>query len=261
MRFLALASVVFLAGVQVAQGGAWLGEKGTGFAAGSGTLTQDDFYSGSAYAEYGLTDRLTLGLDATADMDPFGVITGDGTLFLRWPLGSVDGPSRWAMHVGAGARYQELMFFPSIEVGLSLGARDQMGRALWLARHRYQLQCRQGNRSAGNQARRHLWHGAERDNKGHGTGFHDAGRRFHGQIRSLSPLLAILGPLHLSDRRRGADQLRGRNRPQARPLVGILNGLGDQALSSELSRISTPLIRQPSPVSSILYSRRCTRPA
>ncbi len=134
MRFLALASVVFLAGVQMAQAGAWLREKGTGFAAGSGTLTQDDFYSGSAYAEYGLTDRLTLGLDATADMDPFGVITGDGTLFLRWPLGSVDGPSRWAMHVGAGARYQELMFFPSIEVGLSWGRGIKWGeRYGWLA--------------------------------------------------------------------------------------------------------------------------------
>lgn len=134
MRLHALALVIVLAGAQQAQSGAWPREKGSGFAANSLTATEGKDYTGSLYAEYGLTDRLTLGLDVTAEIDALGVITGDGTLFLRVPLSAPDAPNKWAMHLGLGARYEELEFLPSAEVALAWGRGIQWGQRYgWLA--------------------------------------------------------------------------------------------------------------------------------
>lgn len=133
-RIAALALVIFVGGAQQSLAGAWPRTKGTGFAANSITATESKDFTGTLYAEYGLTDRLTLGLDVTGEIDPFGVITGDGTLFLRWPLSAPDATNKWAMHFGLGARYQDLLFLPSAEVALAWGRGIQWGRRYgWLA--------------------------------------------------------------------------------------------------------------------------------
>jgi hypothetical protein len=96
--------------------------------------TPDGFYNGTLYAEYGLTEKLTLGLVANADLDPFGVVKGDGTLFLRFPLNQPDTRSKWAMHFGVGARYEDLEFTPAGEIALGWGRGIQWGaRYGWLA--------------------------------------------------------------------------------------------------------------------------------
>jgi hypothetical protein len=127
MRCCVLALVFVLAGGQCALAGAWPREKGKAFVASNLTTTKDRDYNGNLYAEYGLTDRFTLGLDVTAEMDPLGMITGDGTLFLRWPLNAPDATHKWAVHLGVGARYDDLEFFPSGEIALAWGRGLQWG--------------------------------------------------------------------------------------------------------------------------------------
>jgi hypothetical protein len=119
---------------QAAQAGAWLRERGAGFLSTSGTVTAEKDASGSLYGEFGLTDRLTLGLDINGGMDTSGLPQGDGTLFLRFPLSGAEMPDKWAAHVGIGARYEPYDFVPSLELGLSWGRGLQWGERFgWAA--------------------------------------------------------------------------------------------------------------------------------
>jgi hypothetical protein len=93
--------------------GAWPREKGETFlslsqsvSSGSPALLAPDqsFRSfSSVYAEYGLTDRLTIGLDAAYGWGPEADLW-TGLAFARWPLAETAAGNRFAMDFGLGRR-------------------------------------------------------------------------------------------------------------------------------------------------------------
>ena len=138
MRSVALALIVVLAGAPTAQAGAWLREKGSGFASSTVTVNREseagvDSYeaSGSIYLEYGLTEKLTIGLDASYGYELTGMQEGSGIVFLRFPLGPTDRDNKFAAHIGLGTRYladyMDGSFLPAAEVGLSWGRGIKVG--------------------------------------------------------------------------------------------------------------------------------------
>lgn len=87
--------------------GAWAREKGTLFIAAGGNLWLSDgsqlpvHYDPTLYAEFGFTDRITLGLDIhTADK---GQIFS-GFVFANVPIGPLDGANRYAANLAYGFR-------------------------------------------------------------------------------------------------------------------------------------------------------------
>ncbi len=133
MRSVALALILLLAGAPAAEAGAWLRSKGDGFGATSVSTNKDRELSTSLYGEYGLTERLTLGLDISYGVDRTFFQQGSGIAFLRFPLGPTDRTHKWAAHIGLGARYLQGYFLRAAEAGLSWGRgiqwRDKYG---WL---------------------------------------------------------------------------------------------------------------------------------
>ncbi len=121
MRTALTAFLLCLLTAAPAAAGPWLREKGTGFASTSGTVSQSRDTSGSIYAEYGLTDKINLGLDLSLGLDRTGAADGAGVVFLRFPLGSTDGTHRFAWHAGLGGRYTGLELSPAVQFGLSWG--------------------------------------------------------------------------------------------------------------------------------------------
>lgn len=121
MRPVLMAVLVMLAAAQMAQAGPWLREKGKGFYAGSGNVTQAKDSSGSVYAEYGFRENITIGIDVFYGIDRTLQQSGSGTLFARFPLSAPDATHKWAMHVGLGARSQNMTIAPALEAGLSWG--------------------------------------------------------------------------------------------------------------------------------------------
>ncbi|WP_298969531.1 hypothetical protein [uncultured Roseobacter sp.] len=127
MRPVALAILVLLAGVQMAQAGPWLREQGKGFLAGSGNVTQAKDTSGSIYLEYGLRDNITIGADLFYGIDRTLQQSGSGILFARFPLSAPDATHKWAWHLGIGARSQNTVIAPAVEAGLSWGRGIKVG--------------------------------------------------------------------------------------------------------------------------------------
>jgi hypothetical protein len=146
MRSVVLALILVFASAPTVEAGAWLREKGKGFASSSLQTTDDAGTSGSFYVEYGLSEGMTVGLDATYDTDLATYITDrttvilneDGTfpqgsaiVFLRFPLGPTDQANKWAYHIGVGVRYENAELAKAAEVGLSWGRgiqwRDRYG--------------------------------------------------------------------------------------------------------------------------------------
>lgn len=88
-----------------AHAGAWPREKGEVFLSFSNEIsaaTQTRYATGtSLYAEYGLSNRLTVGLDGT--LGATGT-PSEGYLFLRTPLGKADRPARLALTFGLGVK-------------------------------------------------------------------------------------------------------------------------------------------------------------
>ena len=131
--------LLFLICASGVSAGPWLRAAGTGFSALSTEITPHghmppafppdlpvDLY-GSAYVEYGLTSRLTIGLDS--GIDGFG--NGQALAFLRLPLFQGH-RGRAAAELGIGARWSLLEVTPIIRPGLSWG-RDLgvFGRSGW----------------------------------------------------------------------------------------------------------------------------------
>lgn len=102
-----------LSGPGPALAGAWPREEGTfflslsqGLSSGSPALLAPDqsFRSyTSVYAEYGLTERLTVGLDAAYGWGPEADLW-TGLVFARWPLGETAAGDRFAVDLGLGQR-------------------------------------------------------------------------------------------------------------------------------------------------------------
>ncbi len=101
--------------------GAWLREHGTAFTAIGATVrgnreTLPDLES-KAYAEYGLTPRLTLGLDYN---DIRGK-SGHALLFLRFPLGRTDGRMRYGIELAAGRHRHQRQWASMYKIALAAG--------------------------------------------------------------------------------------------------------------------------------------------
>ncbi|WP_299829087.1 hypothetical protein [uncultured Roseobacter sp.] len=127
MRFIALAISVVLASAQAAPAGPWLREKGKGFAALSGNITQEKDTSGAAYFEYGLRETITLGADLFYGIDRTLQQSGSGIVFMRFPISEPDATHKWAWHAGIGARSQNTVITPAVEAGLSWGRSIKIG--------------------------------------------------------------------------------------------------------------------------------------
>lgn len=119
-----------------AQAGAWLREKGTLFLSWSNSIStnpQSLYATGtSLYVEYGLTPRLTVGVDGY--LGPKGSAS-EAYLFMRFPLGSQDRPARMALTFGLGGKSIPNPWGTTTEqgmakVGLSWGRGLKKG---WLA--------------------------------------------------------------------------------------------------------------------------------
>ena len=121
MRSVVLALIVILTGASVTEAGAWLREKGKGFASNSVSTNENRDTSFSGYFEYGITDSRTLGLDISYGFELTGREEGSGIAFLRFPLGLTDQNNRFAWHAGLGTRYLNREFFPAAELGISWG--------------------------------------------------------------------------------------------------------------------------------------------
>lgn len=105
--------------------GAWSREKGTLFIAAGGNFLLSDgaelpvYYDPTVYAEYGLTDRVTLGLDLyTADKGRIASAFG----FVAVPVGSITGKTRATVSAGYGYRLNtDTSTEALMRMGLSLG--------------------------------------------------------------------------------------------------------------------------------------------
>ncbi len=94
----------------VAQAGAWAREKGDLFIAVGGNFLLSDgaqlpvHYDPTLYAEWGMTDRITLGLDIhTADKGRIGTAFA----FANIPIGDLTAKNRWAINLAYGLRANE----------------------------------------------------------------------------------------------------------------------------------------------------------
>ncbi len=109
MRFVIVYFCMMLAAGPVLAG-AWAREKGQLFTSQGGNFLLSDgaelpvHYDPTYYAEYGLTDLLTIGVDYhTADRGRIDT----AFVFARFPLGEIDGPDRYAASLAFGARVDE----------------------------------------------------------------------------------------------------------------------------------------------------------
>lgn len=102
----------------VVHAGAWLRARGEGFLSSSGAVEGPDafgFYrqSFSLYAEYGVTGRLTFGVDLGGD----ALRMSKAVAFLRWPLRDSSRETRFALEIGAGQVEGENALRPGVSIG------------------------------------------------------------------------------------------------------------------------------------------------
>lgn len=113
--------------------GAWLKEKGTGFAS-VGLVTvqtpNGPQSEGRTYLEFGASETQTLGLSAFVRPDG----TGEILAFSRHPLMSPWKDSKFAVELGVGATLRDRTWHPLAKIGLSYGRgfENQWGYG-WLA--------------------------------------------------------------------------------------------------------------------------------
>jgi len=113
-----------------AQGGAWPRARGEGFLAASGTVEgpgASGLYrqSFSLFAEYGVTGRLTFGVDLGGD----ALRMSKAIVFLRWPLGRAPDETKIAVELGAGQVEGETALRPGLSVGRGIAIGQRHG---WL---------------------------------------------------------------------------------------------------------------------------------
>jgi len=111
--------------------GAWPRPKGTAFVATSAQIEGPDEHgvyrqNFSLFAEYGLTERLTLGVDVGGDAVRMSKAVG----FLRWPLGPAERPLKLAVEFGAGQVEGEAALRPGLNIGRGIKLWERYG---WLA--------------------------------------------------------------------------------------------------------------------------------
>ncbi|MEO1139647.1 MAG: hypothetical protein AAFW87_09335 [Pseudomonadota bacterium] len=131
-RVLALSFLTMVFGADMGWAGAWLRADGETFLSFSvetefeNGITDGSRLYGTVYAEHGLTQNLTLGLDAGGYEEDFGKVIG----FLRWPLGVTEGPTKLALEFGMGLANDTFAIRPGISWGRGISAGDTPG---WLS--------------------------------------------------------------------------------------------------------------------------------
>lgn len=133
MRLISLLIVLVMANGPVFAG-AWAREKDELFIAAGGNFLLSDgaqlpvHYDPTLYAEYGLSERLTLGLNLfTADAGRQGALF----FFARFPIGDMNAPDKFAVSVSFGARVDaNLLPEKALRGGISWGRGLENG---WLA--------------------------------------------------------------------------------------------------------------------------------
>lgn len=116
-----------------AQAGAWLRDPGKFFFSASATGYRTDSlrdYKLAAYGEWGVSEKLTLGLD----LNEYGAVNGHAMIFVRLPLGQAGEFGRFAAELGLG-KHQILgewhrMYKATVSYGRSF--RSDLGNG-WLA--------------------------------------------------------------------------------------------------------------------------------
>ncbi len=113
-----------------ARAGAWLRETGEGFLSLSSQVKEPDGYGlyrqdYGLYAEYGLAERLTLGVDAGHDM----LRMTNALIFARLPVGRTDRTVRIAAELGAGQVGDDTALRPGLSIGRGIRL---WGRGGWL---------------------------------------------------------------------------------------------------------------------------------
>lgn len=114
--------------------GAWLRDKGKGFLAYSNLTASTMDTTFSAYFDYGLSHKMTIG--ATLDIySPLGQqISGKGIIFVRRSLDWGFFEGNWAYELGIGAYYTGVEFEPVAKTALSYGRGITWGkREGWFA--------------------------------------------------------------------------------------------------------------------------------
>lgn len=100
MRNWLLIAAMLACAASGAQAGAWLREPGEAFVAASTTLRNDRAtHEDSLFFEYGLRDRMTVGLDLNLRVDG----AGHALAFMRMPVTQWADGSRMAVQLGLGA--------------------------------------------------------------------------------------------------------------------------------------------------------------
>jgi len=103
-----------------AAAGAWLREKGHGFTSASVTLYRFQGaydYKTTAYAEWGMAERLTLGIDINEQPG----LAGHALIFARYPLWDLGTKGRFAAELGLGAHHWLGDWAPMGKLTLSYG--------------------------------------------------------------------------------------------------------------------------------------------
>ncbi|WP_428515637.1 hypothetical protein [Roseovarius sp.] len=88
-----------------------------------GGISDGGGFYGSVYAEHGLTDRLTLGLDAGGREDNMS----KAIAFLRWPVGATDRTLRLAAEFGLGMARETFALRPGLSLGRGVALGDTPG--------------------------------------------------------------------------------------------------------------------------------------
>lgn len=114
-----------------AQAGAWLREKGSGFTSLSFGFNQFEEGAQSLYFEYGLTEKMTVGLDVTTATLGSDFHRAAGHLFFRRKLWDLGSPHQLSYEIGVGGIYQDDLILPTLKAGISWGRgfqfRDRSG--------------------------------------------------------------------------------------------------------------------------------------
>ena len=134
MRRLVLAICLWLATPQPGFAGAWLREEGTAFVSTGYTIFeladgQGRQEENTLFLEYGLRPRLTLGFSGSYN----AASSGEGHVFLRFPIGTNTGPARTAVELGLGTKGDGVGYDPFLKTGVSWGRSLTFGeRGGWI---------------------------------------------------------------------------------------------------------------------------------
>jgi hypothetical protein len=126
MRRVSILLILLLA-ASPAWSGAWLRDKGAAFVSTAVTAFKEpDYgydYKGSFYAEYGLREKLTLGLDVEEHRD----IYGHALVFARLPVAEFEKAGRFAAEIAIGAHHRQMRAWALYKATLSYGKGFQTG--------------------------------------------------------------------------------------------------------------------------------------